>query len=158
MDEVSLREVPERVLLVERRSLVVAELPAFVAEALARQHALLAAAGVGPAAPPYLGFVSPVTDEVAGTVEVCTPVPDPVARRTDLGLPLRIEPLHREAYTTLTKREAAYPAVLKAYELVENWAWQEGLTFFAPVREIYLADGASAADDDALVDVAQPVV
>jgi hypothetical protein len=157
MDEVRLREVPERVVLTERRPLVVAELPAFVAEALARQRDLLASAGVGPAAPSYLAFLRPVTDEVAGAVEVCTPVPDAVARRTDLGLPLRIEPLHREAYTTITKREAAYPAILHAYTLVEGWAYEAGLTPAGPPREIYFADQRTAGDDDPVVNVAQPV-
>jgi hypothetical protein len=157
MEEVRLREVPERLVLLERRSLVVAELPAFVEDALRRQRALLAAAGIGPAGPSYLAFVSPVTDEVAGTIEVCTPVPGTAARRTDLDLPLSVEPLHREAYTTVTKREAAYPAILHAYALVEGWAYEAGLTFSAPPREIYFADLAAAADDDPVVDVAQPV-
>lgn len=157
MAEVRLREVPERVVLVERRALVVAELPAFVVEALARQHGVLAAAGVGPAAPSYLAFVKPVTDEVAGTVELCTPVPDAIARRTDLGLPVKVEPLHREVVTTVTKREAAYPAILHAYALVENWAYEAGLTLAGPPREIYFADSAAAGDDDPVVDVAQPV-
>jgi hypothetical protein len=157
MDEVRLREVPERVVLVERRPLVVAELPAFVEEALARQHGLLAAAGVGPAAPSYLAFLKPVTDEVAGTVELCTPVPDAIARRTDVGLPLRIEPLHREAFTSITQREAAYPAILHAYALVEGWAREAGLTLAGPPREIYFADRSTAGEDDPVVDVAQPV-
>jgi hypothetical protein len=157
MDEVRLREVPERVVLVERRPLVVADLPAFVEEALARQHGLLAAAGVGPAAPPYLAFLKPVTDEVAGTVELCTPVPDAIARRTDVGLPLRIEPLHREAFTSITRREAAYPAILHAYALVEGWAREAGLTPAGPPREIYFADPSTVGEDDPVVDVAQPV-
>jgi hypothetical protein len=155
MEEVRLRDVPERVLLVERRKVVVAELTEFVRGAMRAQQAVLAEAGVAAAGSPYVAFASPVTDEVPGMVEVCTPVPDEVARRRDLAL--RVEPAHREAFTTVTKREAAYPAILEAFELVEVWARDAGLSPIAPSREIHLVDLALAADDDLVLDVAQPV-
>jgi hypothetical protein len=155
MEEVRLREVAERVVLVDSRRLVVQELPAFIREAFDRQRAVLTAAGAEPAGPPYVAFLDPVTDDVAGRVEACTPVPDRVARRTDL--PLRVEPVHREAYTTLAKREVAYPGILDAYALVETWCRQQGVTFVGAPREIYFADFDRAGDDDLVTDVAQPV-
>lgn len=155
MMDVRLREVPERVLLVERRKVVLAELEGFVADALTAHRRVLEEAGVGPAAPAYTAFAGPLTDEVAGTVEVCTPVPDEVARREDL--PLRVEPAHREAFTTVTRREFDYPAVLDAYALVETWASDQGLAPAAPPREIYWGDIEHAQDDEPVVEVAQPV-
>lgn len=155
MDEVQLRDVPERVVLVERRAAVISEVAGFVEEAFGRHGALLDEAGVAAAGPGYVAFATPVTDEVAGRVEVCTPVPDELARRPDL--PLRVEPAHREAFTTLTKREAAYPEILQAYALVEVWAADAGLTPAGPVREVHFADLRHAADDDLVLDVAQPV-
>ena len=155
MEEVRLREVPERVVLVGRRKVLIAELPGFVSATLEAHRTLLTEAGVDPAGPPYVSFAGPVTDEVAGTVDVCTPVPDPIARRTDLLL--RVEPLHREAFTTITKRQFAYPAVLDAYALVETWAYGQGLTPVGPLREVLWGDLDRSGEDDLVVDIVQPV-
>jgi hypothetical protein len=155
MDEVRLREVPERLVLVDAHRLVVRELPAFIAASFDRHRAVLTAAGAEPAGPPYVAFLDPVTDEVPGRVEACTPVPDAVAHRSDL--PLRVEPVHREAYTRLAKREVAYPGILEAYALVETWCRQEGVTPIGAPREVYFADFDRAAEDDLVTDVAQPI-
>jgi hypothetical protein len=155
MDEVRLRDVPERVVLVERRAILVSEVRAYIEEALARHRALLDEAGASAAGPPYVAFAGPVTDEVRGPVEVCTPVAGELAARSDL--PLRREPAHREAFTTVPKWEARYPEILQAYALVEVWAGEAGLVLIGPPRQVRLADAAEAGDDDPVLDVAQPV-
>ena len=153
MNDVRLREVPERIVLVERRSLVAGDVPVFLAVAFAAQRDLLG--GAAPAGAPFLVIVRPMTDDVPGVAEACTPVPHQVAGRQDLRL--RIEPAHREAVTTVTKREAAYPAVLQAHALVEMWVPDAGLAVAGPPREYHFADLDAAADDDPVADVALPV-
>ena len=100
----------------------------------------------------YHGLVSP---ESEAPVEVCVPFTgtvDPAGPIT-----IRIEPAHRQAYCTITKDQCGYPRIMAAYDAVEGWTCDAGLSAAGPPREIYFADPDQAAGTDPFAHIAQPI-
>jgi DNA-binding transcriptional MerR regulator len=156
MYEVRIREVPAQTVLTEQTHVRADALPEWIGSAMNRQEAALRAAGgaaVGPALVLYHGEVNEDSD---GPVEACTPVDAAIARTT--GLPSRVEPAHREAYTTISKAQVAFPDILSAYDAVEAWIAGSGETIGGSPREVYFADFDAAGRDDPVVDIAFPLV
>ena len=155
MFEIKTREVPEQHVLTEQSHLRVSALPEWTGAALGRQHGALASAGAPSVLPSFIVFHGEVTEETAGTVEVCTPVAPELAAR--LGLPSRVEPAHGEAYTTITKALVDYPQILTAYDAVESWLRERDVPIVGSPREVYFADFVAAGQDDEVVDIAFPI-
>ena len=88
-------------------------------------------------------------------MEAATPV-DP-SRAADVTLPVRSEPAHREAYTTITKAQVQFPDILSAYDAVESWIAHTGERQVGSPREVYFTDWVSIGDDDPACDVAFPI-
>ena len=114
MFEIKTREVPARRLMSIQRRQHGDQTDAFVAEAKAAFAAHLGP--VAPAGPFTLIFHGPVNDQADGPIEAA-------ARRTGRDRAnrpdrIRTEPAHTEAYTTITKRQWDYPAILAAYDAV----------------------------------------
>ena len=150
MFEVRTREVPEQLVLCERRHVGIEELSRWIPAATKRLLAAAAAHGtaVGPMFVIYHGEVNEDSD---GPVEVCLPVdgaPDAAARR---------EPAHREAYTRLRRAQVEYPQILSAFDAVAQWMGANGVGGDGPPREVYFADFMLAGPDDEVCDVAFPI-
>ncbi|MFJ5232794.1 MerR family transcriptional regulator [Kitasatospora sp. NPDC088391] len=154
MYRIEQRDVPEQVVLTERRRARPRELPEFIPAAIARLAGLAAGLG-GVAGAPFVVYHGQVDEDNDGPVEVCVPV-DP-ARAADLTAPHRTEPAHREAYTTLTKAQVEYPQILSAYDAVHTWGEQAGAEQAGPPREVYFADWDAAGPADRVCDIAFPV-
>ena len=151
MAEITIREIPEQLVLTEQAHVTAERLPQWIGQALWRQHEHLAAVG-GPAGAPIVVYHGEVTEDSDGPVEACTPV-DP-ARAAELGSPTRIEPAHREAYVTITKAQVRYPDILAAYDAVESWIGRNGHTIIGSPREVYFAEFETADADDPVIDIA----
>ncbi|GAA1573897.1 MerR family transcriptional regulator [Kribbella sancticallisti] len=96
-----------------------------------------------------------VTPEAEATVEVCVPfdgLVDPAGSIT-----IRVEPAHAEAYCTISKDECAYPRIMLAYDLLEDWVRRSGLPMTGAIREIYFPDFPSLPGGAPGVDIAQPI-
>jgi hypothetical protein len=126
----------------------------FVAEARAAFARHLG--GTPPAGPLMLIFHGIVDHESDGPLEVTLGCPDDVPASDLIGI--RTEPAHDEAFTTITKAQWAYPAILAAYDAVacspEARARPSGQL---SCREVYLASPEDTADDEPLCDVAFPL-
>jgi DNA-binding transcriptional MerR regulator len=155
MFDIHLREVDEQLVLTEQRHVRVDELPRWIGTALTRQHQALEAADARAAGPSLVIYHGEVTEDSDGPAEACTPVQPAAATR--LALPTRTEPAHREAYTTLTKAQVAYPQILSAYDAVEAWTRDNGHTITGSPREVYFTDFDAAGPDDPVTDIAFPV-
>ncbi|MFJ5921890.1 MerR family transcriptional regulator [Kitasatospora sp. NPDC092948] len=154
MYRIEQREVPEQLVLTERRRIRPAELDEWIPAATARLEAVAAEHG-GVVAAPFVVYHGEVDEDADGPVEVCVPV-DP-ARAAGLTAPHRTEPAHREAYTTITKAQVEYPQILSAYDAVCAWMEQHGTRRTGPGREVYFADWAAAGPADEVCDIAFPV-
>lgn len=154
MFEIKTRETPARRLMSIQRRQHGDQTDAFVAAAKAAFGAHLA--GVEPTGPFTLIFHGPVNDHDDGPIEAVLGVPPEIGPSDLIGI--RTEPAHTEAYTTITKRQWDYPAILAAYDAV---ACSAEVTAHpgSPLscREVYLAEPESVSDDEPICDIAYPL-
>ncbi|MFB7662352.1 MerR family transcriptional regulator [Kitasatospora sp. NPDC056138] len=153
MYEIQHREVPDQLVLTERRSAGPQELPAWIPAATDRLTEAAAAYG-GAVAAPFVIYHGEVDEDSDGPVEVCVPI-DPSHAGT-LAVPGRIEPAHHEVYTRITKAQVEYPQILSAYDALCAWAERERVPFTGPGREVYFTDWAGTGDTEPACDIAFP--
>ena len=143
----------QRVMSMQRR-VRAAETDTFVAEAKAAFAAHLG--GAKPDGPFTLIFHSVVDNENDGLVEAILGCSGAL-QATDL-VGIRTEPVHDEAFTTITKAQWDYPAILAAYDAVacspEASARPRSRL---SCREVYVAEPDQIGDDDLICDVAFPL-
>ena len=148
------RRIPAtRVMSIQRR-LHAAETDRFVREAKATFAAHL---GTTPATGPFtLIFHGLIDAESDGPLEAVLGCPETVAPTEVIGI--RTEPAHDEAYTTITKAQWAYPAILAAYDAVAcspETKVRPGSRLSC--REIYLAEPDTISDREFVCDIAFPL-
>ncbi len=154
MFEINIREVPARRLMSIQRRQRGDQTDAFVAEAKAAFAAHLG--GVEATGPFTLIFHGPVNETADGPLEAVLGVPALIEPTQLIGI--RTEPAHTEAYTTITKRQWDYPAILAAYDAVAcspEVAAAPGSSLSC--REVYLAEPDAIGSDDAICDIAFPL-
>ena len=154
MFPIQTRHVPaQRVMSIQRR-LRAPETDAFIEEAKAAFAGHLG--GAPPTGPFTLIFHGVVDHESDGPLEATLGCPDDV-QVTDL-IGVRTEPAHDEAFTTITKAQWAYPAILAAYDAV---AGSPEVTARPrsrlSCREVYVAEPQAIGDEEPICDVAYPL-
>jgi DNA-binding transcriptional MerR regulator/effector-binding domain-containing protein len=152
MYDIHERDVPEQAVLTEQRHVRVPELQTWLPAAMDRLLAAAAARG-GPSGPGFVVYHGEVSEDSDGPVEVCVPV----ASAVGVDAPVRTESAHREAYTTITKAQVAYPQILSAYDAVVEWVRAEKRTITGSPREVYFADFDTAGPTDEVCDIAFPI-
>lgn len=148
------RSVPARRVLSIQRRLHAAETDAFVAEAKATfNDALEGRPSTGPFTLIFHGIVDHESD---GPIEAILGCPDDVQPDERVGI--RTEPAHDEAYTTITKAQWAFPAILAAYDAVGCSA-EAAARPGSPLscREVYVAEPDDIGEDDLVCDIAFPL-
>jgi len=153
MFEIQTRHVPaQRVMSIQRR-LHGSETDSFVHDAKAAFTAQLG--GEQPTGPFMLIFHGMVDGENDGPLEAVLGCPEQIQPTEVIGV--RTEPEHDEAFTTITKAQWAYPAILAAYDAVACSPIVLGRTQRRlSCREVYLADPDMVGADDLICDVAFP--
>ncbi|MEV5979105.1 MerR family transcriptional regulator [Streptomyces sp. NPDC052114] len=161
--EVKTVDVPERYVISETRHVRAGELPAWIAGSAERLEGAARECGGMPGAH-YVVYHSEVTEESDGPAESCVPVADAAAARAwaqergrTADVTVRVEPAHRLAYTRITKAQVSYPQIIAAFDAVEAWVSEQGLTVTGPCREVYFADWTRTGPEDEVCDVAFPV-
>ncbi|MFJ4921087.1 MerR family transcriptional regulator [Streptomyces sp. NPDC088725] len=163
MYEIKTVDAPEQAVLTERKHLLSDELPRWIPASLGRLTTAASQCG-GVAGIPFVAYYAGVSPDSDGPAECCVPVADvraaeAYAAANSRTTTLRVEPAQRLAYVRVTKAQVAHPQILSAFEAVEEWIEQQGLTIGGPCREIYFEpdwDGASGTDE--VCDVAFPVL
>ena len=108
---------------------------------------------IKPTGPLSLIFHGTVDEESRGPLEITLRCPDGVQPTEVIGI--RTEPAHDEAYTTITKAQWEFPAILAAYETVAASPEFGGrCRSQLSCREVYLAEPDSIGDDDPICDIA----
>ena len=154
MFPVQTRHVPaHRVMSIQRR-LHAPQTDSFILEAKAAFTQHLGEAE--PTGPFMLIFHGVVNEDSDGPVEAALCCPGGIQPTDVIGI--RTEPEHDEAYTTITKAQWAYPAILAAYDAVACSAevtTRPGSRLSC--REVYLAEPDAIGQDEAVCDVAFPL-
>jgi len=153
MFTIAIRHVPARRMMSVQRRLKASETDAFVREA---KDLFAAHAGATAPGPFSLIFHGVVDHESDGPLEATLVCSDETGATDLVGI--RSEDAHDEAFTTITKAQWEYPAILAAYDALacspEVVARPE-----SPLscREVYLADPEAVGPDDLLCDIAYPL-
>ena len=154
MFPIATRHVPAlRVMSIQRR-LHGHETDSFVDEAKAAFAAHLD--GAQPTGPFTLIFHGPVNADEDGPLEAVLGCSDHVRPTPTIGI--RTEPAHDEAYTTITKAQWAYPAILAAYDAVAcspEVVARPGARLSC--REVYVAEPDAITENDPMCDIAFPL-
>ena len=154
MFSVHTRHVPSRRMMSIQRRVRASQTDSFVREAksLFADHL----GGVATVGPFSLIFHGVVDHENDGPLEATIACPDHVEPTELIGI--RTEPAHDEAFTTITKAQWAYPAILAAYDAVAccpEVTARPGSRLSC--REVYLAEPDAVSDDDPVCDIAYPL-
>jgi DNA-binding transcriptional MerR regulator len=154
MFAIQTRHVPaQRVMSVQRR-LRVQEIAPFVREVKTAFAAHLA--GTSPTGPFTLIFHNTIDNESDGPLEAVLGCPGDVPVTDLIGI--RTEPAHDEAFTTITKAQWDFPAILAAYDAVARSPEVTGRPRSKlSCREVYLAEPESIGDDELICDIAFPL-
>jgi DNA-binding transcriptional MerR regulator len=154
MFPVQTRHVPaQRVMSIQRR-LHAPQTDSFVREAKAAFAGHLA--GAAPAGPFVLIFHGIVDHESDGPIEAILGCGAEVQATDTIGI--RTEPAHDEAFTTITKAQWAYPAILAAYDAVAcspEASARPGSQLSC--REVYVAEPEAIGDGELVCDIAFPL-
>jgi DNA-binding transcriptional MerR regulator len=154
MFPIATRHVPAQRMMSIQRRLHGHETDSFVEEAKAAFAAHLE--GVQPTGPFTLIFHGPVNADDDGPLEAVLGCSDGVQPTPAIGI--RTEPAHDEAYTTITKAQWAYPAILAAYDAVAcspEAVARPGARLSC--REVYIAEPDAIAEDDPVCAIAFPL-
>ena len=129
LPDVREREVPEQLVLSERRHVPVEQLPAWIGAAMARLMKSAQRYG-GVSGAPFVVYYGEINEDSDGPAEACVPID--LAREESAHAATRREPAHREAYLRLRKAQVEYPQILSAYDGVARWISSQGLS--SPAR------------------------
>ncbi len=154
MFPIATRHVPARRVMSMQRRLHGHETDSFVQEAKTAFGAHLD--GALAAGPFILIFHGPVSADDDGPLEAVLGCSDHVQATAAIGI--RTEPAHDEAYTTITKAQWAYPAILAAYDAVAcspEVIARPGARLSC--REVYIAEPDGIGERDPVCDVAFPL-
>jgi DNA-binding transcriptional MerR regulator len=149
------RQVPETKVASIRRDADQQTLIGVIVTSTDEIRAHLLAAGATLSGGSWVIYHGAVTPESEATVEICVPftgLVDPAG-----PIAIRVEPPHAQAYCTITKDECAYPRIMLAYDLLEDWVRRSGRPTTGSVREMYFRDFRVIAGDEPAVDIAQPI-
>lgn len=155
MYEVKEREVEQQKVATIQRNVYVKDLESFIGEAGNKLLGALRGAGLSVSGPAFVIYHREVNDDSDGPVEVCLPFEGQLEPCGDIRV--RLEGDHREAYTTITREQLAFPGILEAYDAVHDFIRQRGLQETSPPREVYFADVQQASENELVCDVAWPV-
>jgi len=151
--DVRQRDVPEQLVLTERRHVAVEELPAWILAVMERLTRAAQRYG-GAVAAPFVVYYGEVNEDSDGPAEACVPINRAKAAASTA---MRCEPAHREAYVRLRKAQVEFPQILSAYDGLMAWVVSRGLTMAGCPREVYFTDFLSAGSTDEVCDVAVPI-
>ncbi|MEE9416918.1 MAG: MerR family transcriptional regulator [Acidimicrobiales bacterium] len=143
----------QRVMSIQRR-LHASEIGAFVAEAKAAFASHLG--DFEPISSFIVVFHGIVDDESDGPIEAILGCPDDIGPTDLVGV--RTEPAHDEAYTTITKAQWEFPAILAAYDAVAcspEATARPGSKLSC--REVYVAEADDVGAEDLICDIAFPL-
>lgn len=148
------REVPEQLVLTERRHVAVEQLPTWIGAAMARLVRFAQRYG-GMVAAPFVVYHGEISEDSDGPAEACVPID--LGQASPAEAVMRREPAHREAYLRLRKAQVEFPQILSAYDGVAGWVSSRKLTVAGSPREVYFGDFVSARPADEVCDVALPI-
>jgi DNA-binding transcriptional MerR regulator len=95
-----------------------------------------------------------VNEDSNGPVEICLPV-NRILQPTKEILSRDIPP-SKVAFTTITRNQAQFPDILKAYDAVYGWIRQQRHKALGPPREVYVGDPERVGPDDPFIEIAWP--
>jgi DNA-binding transcriptional MerR regulator len=154
LHDVRERDVPEQLVVMERRHVSVEQLPAWIGAAMGRLMKSARRYG-GVVGVPFVVYHGEVNEDSDGPAEACVPID--LAQHVPAHEAMRREPAHHQAFVRLRKAQVEFPQILSAYDGVSAWAAAHGRIAAGLPREVYFTDFVSAGPTDEVCDVALPI-
>lgn len=154
MFEVRTREVPEQKVICIQKAVYVKDLPSFIDRSHRELYGALAQAGLKAGERSFVIYPGVVNEDSDGPVEVYVPFSGPLEPQGETHV--RLEPAHREAFTTITLEQCEFPGILQAYDAVHGWTEAQRVERTAAPREVYFASAAQTGPLDPFCDIAFP--
>lgn len=151
--DVSVKKVPDQHVVAVRRHTSLATISDAMDSAIATIMGQLGAAGVVPAAPPFVILHDIIDEKTAGDIEICAPIGDAAVAPTGEAYATRI-PGGDFAVTT---HKGPYDQVAPAYHALSTWMTGNGHEITGAPRECYLNDPTTVPPDEYLTEVQWPL-
>ena len=155
MYDVNTRNVPAQDVLTISRSLTVKDLESFIIDETRNLIGQVERAGASVGRACFVIYHGEVNEDSDGPVEVCVPYTGEVEPTGEAVA--RVEPAHREAFTTITRAQTQFPGILDAYDAVERWIENRGEQIAAAPREVYFNPDPEPRPEDPFCDIAFPI-
>lgn len=154
MYEAHTRDTPEQQVATLTRSLTVGDLPRFIEDGYGRLETAVRNADGKRDGAFFVVYHGEVNEDSDGPVELCLPFAGELPSADDVIV--RTEPAHREAFTTITRRQVEFPGILDAYAAVERWIEGAGNEITGAPREVYFTDD-EVEPEEPFCDIAFPI-
>ena len=132
--EVHLTERPALRVVAKRMPVTLESIGAALSQAFGEVYAVIGAAGVGTAGPPFVIYHSIPVPGQPLDIEVCAPVAGTIEPRE----PWRLEELPAGTFASRI-HVGPYDTVGATYQAVSDWIAAHGLAVAGPPREVYLS-------------------
>lgn len=128
-------ESPARLVLYQHRVATLEDLPATIGRAFGELYERIGDAHVEPAGEPFVIYLDSSRPGVRWEVDICAPVSAPVHESADFGL------MKMPAQRVVSFLHVGpYQDLRRAYDAIERYVREQGLTVSGPPREIYLSE------------------
>lgn len=154
--EVQTRSVPAQRIATLTVYVFVTDLPRTIEQGMQELHTSITSQGGTLAGVPFVIYHGEVNPDSDGPIEICQPYQGQLQPTGNVVL--RKESAHTEAFVTLTKRQFEFPAVLRAYDAVAEYATANGRSSLLACREVYPYAWDSAGEADPVSEVAWPYI
>ncbi|MBF8284674.1 MAG: transcriptional regulator, MerR family [Anaerolineales bacterium] len=151
---VNTKHVPEQPVISIRQTVSIQELVGYIDRSIRALQAHARAQGGEAAGAPQGIYHGEVNEDSNGPVEICLPVKGHIKPGKDIQV--RSLAPAQVAHTTITERQAEFPAILQAYDAIYEWIKQNGHKTTEPPREIYLSAPGEAGPDEPFIEIAWP--
>lgn len=157
--QVTAKQVPAQKIVSLTRRVFIGDLQAHLDGSIKQLMAYAQANNLLIAGLPFSVYHGAVSEDQAGSVEICLPITGDVHPSGDIQV--REVPAAQVAYTTTSLRQSIFPGVLNAYVAIKDWIAANQHQIADSPREIYLNFNTSifsptASLDDPCVEIAWP--
>jgi len=151
---IEVKEIPQMHVISITRQVTIKDLNHYIQHSIETLVAYARANEAAISEDPMGIYHGAVNDDSNGPVEICLPVDRILKPTNEIGA--RSIPPTKVAATTITRSQAEFPAILKAYDAVFDWVRHQQRKVMGPPWEIYVGNPRNIGPDDPFIEISWP--